>query len=74
MTIGRQAQHHQASAQFEIITRVTAKGGARVVVKITKEAIESRGRAACIAMTAAKIRAYVGKLPEEIIVSASDFQ
>ena len=48
--------------------------GAKIVVKITSEAIQDRGRAACIAMVAAKIRAFAGKLPQEVVVSASDFR
>ncbi len=63
-----------APVQYEVTTRVTLEGGARVVVKMTAEAIENRGRAACIAMAAAKIRAVVGVPPAEIIVSASDFR
>jgi hypothetical protein len=74
MSITRTAQGNQASDEFEVITRVTAEGGARVVVKITTEAIQVRGRAACIAMVAAKIRAFAGKLPPEVIVSTSDFR
>lgn len=72
MTIPRSAQ--QVPEQYEVVTRVTAQGGVRVVVKITTEAIEGRGRAACIGMAAAKIRSFGGNLPPEVIVSASDFR
>jgi hypothetical protein len=68
------ARKNQASDEFEVITRVTVQGGARVVVKITTEAIQNRGRAACIAMVAAKIRSFAGKLPPEVVVSTSDFR
>lgn len=74
MSIKVNASGNQASDQFEVITRVTVAGGARVVVKITTEAIQNRGRAACIAMVAAKIRAFAGKLPQEVVVSTSDFR
>lgn len=74
MSIKRNARESQASDEFEVITRVTVEGGARVVVKITTEAIQVRGRAACIAMVAAKIRSLAGRLPREVIVSTSDFR
>lgn len=70
MTITRNAQE----SQYEVVTRVTVQNGAYVIVKITTEAIEGRGRAACIGMAAAKIRALAGNLPKEVIVSTSDFQ
>lgn len=74
MSITRNTQGSQAADQFEVITRVTVGGGARVVVKITTEAIQHRGRAACIAMVAAKIRAFAGKSPQEVVVSTADFR
>ena len=74
MSITRNARGSSASDEFEVITRVTVEGGARVVVKITTEAIQGMGRAACIAMVGAKIRAFAGKLPQEVVVSASDFR
>ena len=74
MPITGKKQQAQASTEYEVATRVTLASGARVVVKMTAEAIERRGRAACIAMAAAKIRAVVGAPPEEIIVSTSDFR
>lgn len=74
MPITRKPQGSQGSAQYDVVTRVNVLGGAQVVVKITTEAIEGRGRAACIGMAAAKIRALAGKLPKEIIVSTSDFR
>jgi hypothetical protein len=74
MSITGNARKSQASDEFEVVTRVTAQGGARVVVKITTEAIRDRGRAACIAMVAAKIRSFAEKVPPEVVVSMSDFR
>jgi hypothetical protein len=74
MPIIRKAPENPSSVEFEVITRVTVEGGARVVVKITTEAIAGRGRAACIAMAAAKIRGATGKPPAEVIVAMSDFR
>ena len=73
MSMPRNANGSQASDQFEVITRVTVESGARVVVKITTEAIRDQGRGACIAMVAAKIRSFAGRVPEEVVVSSSDF-
>lgn len=74
MAITRNAPGTPSAPQYDVVTRVTAQGGVRVVVKITTEAIEGKGRAACIGMVAAKIRAYGGNLPAEVIVSTSDFR
>lgn len=74
MALARSPQGSQKPDEFGIITSVVANGGTKVVVKITTQAIEGRGRAACIAMTAAKIRALAGNLPKEITVSLADFQ
>lgn len=74
MTSTGKPQQNQGSTQYAVTTRVTLQGGARIVVKMTTEAIEHNGRAACIAMAAAKIRAIVGPPPAEIVVSRSDFR
>lgn len=74
MKPARVAAPPQGSPEFEVITRVTVEGGGRVVVKITADAIERRGRAACIAMAAAKIRARSATGPAEVIVAAADFR
>lgn len=73
MTQARSPQPRKDSDEYEIITSVTVNGCTKVVVKITSQAIQDQGRAACIAMTGTKLRALAADLPKEITVSTADF-
>lgn len=74
MTIIWSDRETQDPDRFDIVTSVTVDG-TRVVVKITTEANEDKGRDKCKAKAEEKLRAAAAasKLPKEITVSNNDF-